>query len=162
MLKPVLRISLQLALVIVASAAHAFQRTNAPGSATAEAAPSRADLLRGDYGTYRANNDLLSYRLDVRVDPAKKFIRGKNTIRFKMLKDGTRIQMDLTETLTVEKILYGSAPLKYARDAGARWNEEPGADHSTHDGMEDDENRARKSDFEASTELYYVNVRWEY
>src|SRR5205085_11982919 len=47
--------------------------------------PTRADILRGEYGRYRSNNDLLSYRLDVRVDPEKKSIAGKNTIRFKML-----------------------------------------------------------------------------
>jgi hypothetical protein len=28
------------------------------------------------------NNDLLFYRLDVRVDPDKKSMAGKNTIRF--------------------------------------------------------------------------------
>ena len=31
--------------------------------------PTRADILRGEYGRYRANNDLLYYHLDVRVDP---------------------------------------------------------------------------------------------
>ena len=58
--------------------------------------PTRADILRGAYGPYRANNDLLFYYLDIRVDPEKKFISGKNTIRFKMLKDDARIQLDLT------------------------------------------------------------------
>ena len=58
-------------------------------------APTRAEILRGEYGRYRANNDLLYYDLDVRVDPEKKWISGKNTIRFKMLKDDTRIQLDL-------------------------------------------------------------------
>ena len=48
--------------------------------------PTRAEMLRGAYGPYRANNDLLYYHLDVRVDPAKKFIGGKNTIRFRMLR----------------------------------------------------------------------------
>jgi hypothetical protein len=38
--------------------------------------PSRADILRGSYGQYRANNDLLYYHLDVRVDPDKKTIAG--------------------------------------------------------------------------------------
>ena len=37
-----------------------------------------ADILRGAYGPYRANNDLLFYHLDVRVDPETKFLRGKN------------------------------------------------------------------------------------
>src|SRR5262245_2782536 len=40
-----------------------------------------ADILRGQYGAYRANNDLLYYHLDIRVDPVAKTIGGKNTIR---------------------------------------------------------------------------------
>ena len=83
------------------------------------AIPTRADFLRGAYGPFRENNDLLYYHLDIRVDPEQKFISGKNTIRFRMLKDGTRIQLDLTETLNIDKILYGSVPLKYERDSGA-------------------------------------------
>src|SRR5690349_17701499 len=49
----------------------------------------RAAMLRGAYGPYRANNDLLSYHLDIRVDPVKERISGKNTIRFRMLDDGS-------------------------------------------------------------------------
>jgi aminopeptidase N len=82
-------------------------------------APTHADLLRGEYGPYRANNDLLYYKLNVRVDPEKKFLSGKNSIRFKMLQDGTRIQLDLHEALQVDKILLGETPLKYERDSGA-------------------------------------------
>jgi aminopeptidase N len=81
--------------------------------------PTHADILRGEYGPYRANNDLLFYHLDVRVDPEKKFLGGKNTIRFKMLKDGTRIQLDLHEALHIDKILLGSTALHYQRDSGA-------------------------------------------
>ena len=81
--------------------------------------PTRADMLRGAYGPYRANNDLLYYHLDIRVDPDKQFISGKNTIRFRMLKDGTRIQLDLRETLAIDKILDGATTLKYQRDTGA-------------------------------------------
>src|ERR1035441_227757 len=53
--------------------------------------PTRADILRGEYGPYRANNDLLFYHLDVRVDPEKKFLRGKVTIRFKIDRKSTRL-----------------------------------------------------------------------
>ena len=81
--------------------------------------PLRASILRGEYGPYRANNDLLFYHLDIRVDPDKKFISGKNTIRFKMLKDDTRIQLDLYENLKVEKILLGTTELKYEREFNA-------------------------------------------
>jgi aminopeptidase N len=81
--------------------------------------PTRAEMLRGAYGPYRANNKLIYYHLDIRVDPEKQTISGKNTIRFRMLKDGTRIQLDLFEALKVEKILYGTTSLKYERDSGA-------------------------------------------
>jgi aminopeptidase N len=81
--------------------------------------PTRYDMLRGAYGPFRANNDLLYYHLDIRVDPDQKTISGKNTIRFRMLKDGTRIQLDLTDKLNIDKILWNNKPLKYERDTGA-------------------------------------------
>jgi len=81
--------------------------------------PTHADLLRGAYGPYRANNDLLYYDLDVRVDPEQKAISGRNTIRFRMLEDARRIQLDLTDALNVERILLGGRELDYERDSGA-------------------------------------------
>ncbi|MGE5357500.1 MAG: M1 family metallopeptidase [Bacteroidales bacterium] len=87
--------------------------------AVTPAPPTRADILRGAYGPYRANNDLLSYDLVVRVDPEKKFLKGRNTIRFRMLEDGTRIQLDLFANLRVDKILMGERELKYERELGA-------------------------------------------
>ena len=101
-----------------ASTANAQQATP-PQTPATPSAPTRADILRGAYGQYRANNDLLFYHLDVRVDPEKKFISGKNTIRFKMLKDDTRIQLDLQQPLNVDKILFGTTELKYEREFGA-------------------------------------------
>jgi aminopeptidase N len=81
--------------------------------------PTRQDVLRGEYGRYRSNNDLLYYTLDVRVDPEKKHLSGKNTIRFKMLKDDTRIQLDLYANLNVDKIVRDGTPLKYTRELNA-------------------------------------------
>ena len=74
--------------------------------------PSHGDILRGAYGPYRANNDLLFYHLDIRVDPEKKFVSGKNTIRFKMLEDGARIQLALFPAMQIEKIVLGRSALK--------------------------------------------------
>ena len=91
------------------------QNTPAPPPAT----PTRADILRGAYGPYRANNDLLYYHLDIRVDPVARSIAGKNTVRFKMLEDATRIQLDLSETLAIDAITLNKLPLKYIRDSGA-------------------------------------------
>src|ERR1041385_5592894 len=86
---------------------------------TAPTTPTRADILRGEYGPYRANNDLLFYHLDIRVDPEKKFLSGKNAIRFRMLQDAKRIQLDLHEALRVDRILLGDSELRYEREEGA-------------------------------------------
>ena len=88
-----------------------------------KAAPAKPDLaavrLRGEYGPYRANNDLLSYKLRVRVDPAAGSIRGDNQIRFRMLAPDKRIQIDLYPNLAVDKITIDGKPLRYTRELGA-------------------------------------------
>jgi aminopeptidase N len=86
---------------------------------TPQPTPTHADILRGEYGPYRANNDLLSYALDIRIDPEKKMVSGKNTIHFKMLKSDTRVQVDLYENLSINRIMLDNTALKYTRDAGA-------------------------------------------
>ena len=116
------RIFLLLATVVIFVLAtcdvRIFAQTPQP-TATPDPTPTHADIMRGEYGRYRANNDLLSYALDIRVDPEKKTISGRNTIRFRMLNRDTRIQIDLYENLNVDKIIFGSNSLKYTRDAGA-------------------------------------------
>jgi aminopeptidase N len=105
----------------------AASQSNAQSSGQAQAvprreephAPTREDILRGAYGQYRANNKLLYYHLDIRVDPDKKVISGKNTIRFRMLSDDTRIQLDLVPNLNIDKILLGDKPLQYTRELRA-------------------------------------------
>jgi aminopeptidase N len=99
--------------------APAWQRPPATATAPAPAPVTRADILRGAYGPYRVNNDLLSYHLDIRVDPEKQTISGKNSIRFKMLQDSTRIQLDLHPQLNIDKIVLGTTTLQYVRDSGA-------------------------------------------
>ena len=114
------------AALIVAGAPGLLFAESAPPLASAtppQASFSEADRLRGGYGPYRANNDLLYYHLDVRVDPDKQFLRGKNSIRFKMLAPGKRIQLDLVPVFQIDKILLlreKRAPrvLHYERAAG--------------------------------------------
>jgi aminopeptidase N len=115
--KRLAQVAVFLMFMAAAGSGHAALQ-QAAASAT-PAAPTRADILRGAYGPYRVNNDLLSYHLDVRVDPEKQSISGKNSVRFKMLADGTRIQLDLHPALDVDKILLGTTPLTYVRDSGA-------------------------------------------
>jgi aminopeptidase N len=125
MRKSVLRKGLAGSVMWVTLASADFAQSQQRTPATT---PTHANLLRGEYGRYRANNDLLFYDLNIRVDPDKKFVSGKNTIRFKMLKDDTRIQLDLYENLKIDKILFqrsenrgqrSGTELKYARDSGA-------------------------------------------
>jgi aminopeptidase N len=81
--------------------------------------PTRADSLRGQYDRHRANNDLLYYHLDIRVDPEQKLLSGKNTVRFRMLEDDTRVRLDLYANLNVERIMLGTNELKYERELNA-------------------------------------------
>src|SRR3984957_1609306 len=62
-----------------ASGAQSTGQTSAP---QAERARTRDGVLRGGWGPYRPKNKVLYYHLDVRVDPEKKFLSGKNSIRF--------------------------------------------------------------------------------
>jgi len=117
--RPAVQSAGQSSTAAATSAGSAAQATTQKASETAAPAPTRAEIVRGAYGPYRANNDLLYYHLDVRVDPAKQTIAGKNTIRFRMLENGTRMQLDLRETLSIDKILFGAVPLNYVRDSGA-------------------------------------------
>ena len=111
------------ALVVTQLSAVAGAQTPAPRAF--DRPPTRADILRGEYGRYRANNDLLYYTLDVRVDPDKRFLSGQNRIRFRMLADDTRIQLDLYANLNVDGIRLGSTPLKYTREINAVFVEFP-------------------------------------
>ncbi len=81
--------------------------------------PTRGDVLRGAYGPWRANNDLLAYHLTLRVDPVAKSISGDNLVRFRMLEDATRIQLDLDETLTIDSITLEGQRVPFVRDSGA-------------------------------------------
>ena len=87
--------------------------------------PSKDDLLRGGYGPYRANNDLLFYHLSLRVDPEAKTIVGTNVVRFRMLEDGRKIQLELTPELTLESIKFEGKALMYTREERSLFVEFP-------------------------------------
>ncbi len=87
--------------------------------------PTKDDLLRGGYGPYRANNDLLFYGLKLRVDPVEKTIAGANLVRFKMLEDGQKIQLELTPELTLDAITFEGKPLTYTHEERTLWIDFP-------------------------------------
>ena len=125
------------AMVVALTTFMAGQTPTPPAPAQSPAPPSRASVLRGEYSKHRANNDLLYYHLDIRVDPDKKtkhpqtgadlvgWVAGKNTIRFRMLEDDTRIQLDLYANLAVDKILLDKTELKYERELNTVWIDFP-------------------------------------
>jgi aminopeptidase N len=93
--------------------------TTTPGSKRAVDVvkpPTKDDRLRGAYGPYRANNDLLFYHLTLRVEPEAKTIAGSNVVRFRMLQDGQKIQLELTPELTLDGITFEGKPLMYTRE----------------------------------------------
>ena len=100
--------------LVVLSATLAAQTPQAP------AAPTRASILRGEYGRYRANNDLLYYHLDIRVDPAQEAGQRQEHHPLQDAATDTRIQIDLYANLNVDKILLGR------RDAEVRARAERG------------------------------------
>ena len=96
-----------------------LERSRAAGAPIGSEGPLGRLLLRGEYGRYRANNDLLHYALTVRVDPDRRFLSGRNSVRFRMLEDDTRIQLDLYDNLAVDRILHAGAPITYERVGNA-------------------------------------------
>ncbi len=100
--------------------ASAQSSVSTPGGQGAQPAvagllPTKEDLLRGGYGPYRANNDLLFYHLTLQVDPVAKTIAGTNVVRFRMLKAGSKIQLELTPELTLDGITFEGKALKVER-----------------------------------------------
>jgi len=85
----------------------------------------RADTLRGTYGPWRENNDILTYDLDIKVDVAEKFVVGTNTIRFAMTEDGSRIQLDLFENMDIDSIIFSGEELSHSREFNAVWVDFP-------------------------------------
>jgi hypothetical protein len=90
------------------------------------AAPTHADILRGEYGRYRANNDLLYYHLDVRVDPNRKVsdwqhsdalqdVEGRQSYPTRSSRSSQGRQDRVFRNSKSPKI----EQLKYTRDSGA-------------------------------------------
>ncbi|MDB5233097.1 MAG: peptidase, partial [Hymenobacter sp.] len=79
----------------------------------------RADSLRGGQTPLRTCYDLNYYHLDVKLDPAKRFISGSNLFRYTSTQDFSRLQVDLFANLQVEKVLYKGKELPCAREANA-------------------------------------------
>lgn len=81
----------------------------------------RQETLRGSVTPEREWWDLLHYHLKVEFLPETKRLQGSNTITFKTLKPGNRMQIDLQPPLAITKINHGASQLKFEREGNVYW-----------------------------------------
>jgi len=80
----------------------------------------RADTLRGTNSPERACYDVKYYHLDIRVDPSTQSIAGSNTIYFSVVSAFDKMQLDLFNNMSIDKIvLDGAQELQYVREFNA-------------------------------------------
>lgn len=79
----------------------------------------RADSLRGTLTPLRTCYDVNFYHLDVKFDLDKRFISGSNRFKFTSTSDFDRLQFDLFDNLTVEKVVYKGQNLAFNREFNA-------------------------------------------
>ncbi|MBU3821741.1 M1 family metallopeptidase [Flavobacteriaceae bacterium XHP0103] len=81
----------------------------------------RQDTLRGSITPERAWWDLTYYHLDVKVEPDKKFISGKNTVQYKVLENKNLMQIDLQSPMKITKILQNGKELQVKDEGNAHF-----------------------------------------
>ena len=81
----------------------------------------RQDTLRGSITQERAWWDLKYYHLDVQVFPNKKYIKGKNTIKYTVLKTANVLQIDLQKPLKITKATQGGRKLNVVSEGNAHF-----------------------------------------
>jgi len=79
------------------------------------------ERLRGSVTPEREWWDLLHYDLQVEFILERRRLIGSNTITFKTLKPGNKMQIDLQPPLAITKITHGNAQLKFQRDGNVYW-----------------------------------------
>ena len=75
----------------------------------------RADSLRGELTPLRTCYDIQYYHLDVKVDIENKFISGSNLFQFRAVNDFTKLQFDLFDNLSIDKVEYNGRELPFSR-----------------------------------------------
>ena len=81
----------------------------------------RQDTLRGSITPERAWWDLLHYTLRVDVYPETKTISGSNTIKYKVLEAGSRMQIDLQKPMKIDKVTANGKELMVDSEGSAHF-----------------------------------------
>lgn len=80
---------------------------------------SKADSLRGELTALRTCYDIQYYHLDVKVDIDNKFISGNNLFKFEAVERFNKLQFDLFDNLSVDKVEYKGKSLPFTREYNA-------------------------------------------
>lgn len=81
----------------------------------------RQDTLRGSITNEREWWDLTFYHLDIEVKPEEKFIHGKNTVYYKVLKPNQVLQLDLQSPMEIEKVVQNGEELMVIHEGNAHF-----------------------------------------
>ncbi len=79
------------------------------------------DTLRGSITPEREWWDLTYYHLDISVKPDDKFIKGKNTVQYKVLEVNNVMQIDLQPPLIITKVIQDGQELSVRHDGKAHF-----------------------------------------
>ncbi|WP_179020217.1 M1 family metallopeptidase [Winogradskyella forsetii] len=79
------------------------------------------DTLRGSITPEREWWDLTYYHLDIEVKPEEKFISGKNTIKYKVLKPHQVMQIDLQAPMEITSVFQDGKELQIKHDGNAHF-----------------------------------------
>lgn len=85
----------------------------------------KADSLRGELTPLRTCYDVQYYHLDVKVDIDQKFISGSNLFKFQAVERFNKLQFDLFDNLSVDKVEYRGKDLPFSREYNAVFVEFP-------------------------------------
>ncbi|HYJ37903.1 MAG TPA: M1 family metallopeptidase [Chitinophagaceae bacterium] len=80
---------------------------------------SRQDTLRGSITAERAWWDVLYYDIAVSPDYTTKTIKGSNHIKFKVVKDGQYMQLDLQTPMEIRAIEWNAKQIQFSREGNA-------------------------------------------
>src|SRR6476661_783589 len=81
----------------------------------------RQETLRGSITPEREWWDVLHYHLEVEFLLETRRLKGSNTITFKTLKPGNKMQIDLQPPLAITKVTHGDEQLKFEREGNVYW-----------------------------------------
>jgi aminopeptidase N len=81
--------------------------------------PSRKDSLQGGLRPERTSFDVQRYDLNIRINPAEKYLSGYSDISFIVKENTRRIQLDLFANMRVDSIVFDEKKINFTRQFNA-------------------------------------------